>query len=71
MRSITPPVKELKAFKKVFLKKGQTKAVTFKLDINDLKFYKNNLEYVYEPGEFEYFISDSSDRKFTNRFTVK
>ncbi|QIW10182.1 beta-glucosidase BglX [Francisella sp. LA112445] len=71
VRSITPPVKELKAFKKVFLKKGQTKTVTFELDVNDLKFYNNDLKYVYEPGEFEYFISDSSDGKFTNTFTVK
>ncbi|AIT08702.1 beta-D-glucoside glucohydrolase [Candidatus Francisella endociliophora] len=71
VRSITPPVKELKKFKKVFLKKGQTKTVTFKLDINDLKFYNNDLNYVYEPGEFEFFVNDSSDGKFTNKFTVK
>ncbi|RUS69023.1 hypothetical protein EGW08_023216, partial [Elysia chlorotica] len=41
VRSITPPVKELKKFEKVFLKKGETKTVTFTLDINDLKFYNN------------------------------
>ena len=71
VRSITPPVKELKEFKKVFLKKGETKTVKFTLDIDDLKFYNNDLKYTYEAGEFEYFIADSSDGKFTNTFTVK
>ena len=44
VRSITPPVKELKGFKRVFLKKGQTKTVTFTLDVNDLKFYNKDLK---------------------------
>ncbi|MGQ4006426.1 beta-glucosidase BglX [Francisellaceae bacterium CB300] len=71
VRSITPSVKELKKFKKVFLKKGETKTVEFTLDIDDLKFYNNDLKYTYEAGEFEYFIANSSDGKFTNTFTAK
>lgn len=70
VRSVTPPVKELKKFKKVFLKKGETKTVSFTLDVNDLKFYNNDLKYTYEPGEFEYFIGDSSNEKFTNSFII-
>ncbi len=53
------------------MKKVETKTVEFTLDIDDLKFYNNDLKYTYEAGEFEYFIADSSDGKFTNTFTVK
>lgn len=70
VRSITPPVKELKKFKKVFIKKGETKTITFHLDTSDLMFYNKDLKYVYEPGEFEFFVNDSSDGNFTNDFTV-
>ncbi|APC96766.1 beta-glucosidase BglX [Francisella frigiditurris] len=70
VRSITPPVKELKGFKKIFLKKGETKTVKFVISPEDLKFYNNDLEFVYEPGEFELFVSDSSDHKFTNTFSL-
>ncbi|MFI2743287.1 beta-glucosidase BglX [Zhouia sp. PK063] len=71
VRSITPPVEELKGFQKIFLKKGETKTVTFKIAVNDLKFYNKDLDFVYEPGEFEFFVSDSSTGTFTNTFTVK
>lgn len=70
VRSITPPVKELKGFKKIFLRKGETKTVKFVITPEDLKFYNNDLEFVYEPGEFELFVSDSSDHKFTNTFSL-
>ncbi|HTQ27211.1 MAG TPA: beta-glucosidase BglX, partial [Puia sp.] len=48
--SITQPVKELKAFKKVFLKKGESKEISFTLGVDDLRFYNKDLQYVYEPG---------------------
>ena len=38
--SVTRPIKELKGFQKVEIKKGETKTVTFKLSVDDLKFYK-------------------------------
>ncbi|WP_339647724.1 beta-glucosidase BglX [uncultured Salegentibacter sp.] len=71
VRSITPPMKELKAFKKISLKKGETKEVSFELTAEDLKFYNADLEFVVEPGEFEFFVAGSSDHKFTNEFTVE
>ena len=64
-------VQELKKIKKVFLKKGKSKTIEFTLDIDDLKFYNNNLRYGYEAGDFEYFVSDRSIGKFTNTFIVK
>lgn len=58
--SITRPVKELKAFQKVFLKAGETKQVNFKLSVEDLKFYNSNLDFVAEPGDFKVFVGNSS-----------
>src|SRR5690606_41171004 len=44
VRSITPPIRELKGFQKVFLKKGESKIVTLVLGPDDLKFYNGRLE---------------------------
>lgn len=71
VRSITPPVKELKAFKKIMLKKGESKTVTFTVTAEDLKFYNSQLKYVFEPGEFEFFVAGSSDSDFDGSFTLK
>ena len=71
VRSITPPVKELKGFQKISLKKGESKTVTFKITPEDLKFYNSQLEYVFEPGEFEFFIAGTSDAEFDGSFTLK
>lgn len=68
--SIARPVKELKSYKKVWLEAGETKELAFELDIDELGFYNQELEYVTESGEFELFIChDSSESKFVT-FTV-
>lgn len=60
----TRPVKELKDFQKILIKKGETREVTFSIDIEDLKFYNYNLNYVAEPGDFKVFVGgNSSDVK--------
>ncbi|NGM63747.1 beta-glucosidase BglX [Sphingobacterium sp. SGR-19] len=65
--SVTRPVKELKGFQKIFLKKGESRDVVFEIDVEDLKFYNNALEFVAEPGDFKLFIgTNSSDVKETN-----
>ncbi|WP_242918604.1 beta-glucosidase BglX [Pontibacter liquoris] len=58
--SITRPVKELKGFQKIALKKGETKTITFNISPDDLKFYNNDLEYVLEPGDFKVFVGTNS-----------
>lgn len=58
--SVTRPVKELKGFQKVFLKKGESREIAFEISIEDLKFYNNNLEFVAEPGDFKLFIGTNS-----------
>ena len=59
--SIARPVKELKKFQKIFLKKGESKEVQFQLDSNDLKFYNSQLKWVIEPGKFNLFIGTNSN----------
>jgi beta-glucosidase len=68
--SITRPVKELKGFKKVFLKKGESREVKFELSIEDLKFYNSNLEFVAEPGAFKLFIGGNSRDVKETEFTL-
>ncbi|HEY4876399.1 MAG TPA: beta-glucosidase BglX, partial [Puia sp.] len=58
--TITQPVKELKGFFKVWLKKSESKDVTFTLTIDDLKFYDSNLNLIYEPGDFKVFVGGNS-----------
>ncbi|PKP44232.1 MAG: beta-glucosidase BglX [Bacteroidetes bacterium HGW-Bacteroidetes-13] len=69
--AITRPVKELKGFKKVLMKKGKTATVDFTLTVDDLKYYHPDLSFTYDPGEFEFFIGTSSNQDFTGRFIVK
>jgi beta-glucosidase len=56
----TRPVKELKGFQKVLLKKGETKTISFKITPNDLKFYNYDLKYDWEPGEFVIMVGGNS-----------
>ena len=50
--SISRSVKELKHFKKISLKAGEQKEVSFDITTNDLKFYNTKLNFDWEPGEF-------------------
>jgi beta-glucosidase len=58
--SVVRPVKELKGFQKIFLKKGEGRQVSFTIDVNKLKFYNSELRYIYEPGDFKIYIGGSS-----------
>ena len=58
--TITRPVKELKGFKKIFLKAGESKTVSFSISAQDLKFYNSDLKFVAEPGDFKVFIGGNS-----------
>jgi beta-glucosidase len=56
--SITPNMKRLRAFKKIFLKAGEQQTVTFTIDKSDLAFVNAELKTVTEPGEFDLMIGD-------------
>ena len=61
--SITRPVKELKGFQRIHLKKGESREVTFEIADDLLKFYNSSLDYVLEPGDFEIMIGPDSSLK--------
>jgi beta-glucosidase len=68
--SITRPVKELKGFEKIELKAGESKTVNFKITPELLKFYNYDLEYVFEPGDFNVMIGGNSADVKTAKFTL-
>ena len=68
--SVTRPVKQLKGFQKIFLKKGETKTVTFKLTVEDLKFYNYDLDFVAESGDFEVFVGTNSNETLKTKFEL-
>lgn len=61
----------IKGFQKIFLKKGEAKTVTFYITTNDLKFCNNNLQWVYEPGDFTVFVGGSSADTKAASFAVE
>ena len=51
--SVMRPVKELKGFKKVFLKPGESRRITLDIPVSSLAFYSQaQSQFVVEPGEF-------------------
>jgi beta-glucosidase len=71
--SLPRPVKELKGFKKIFLKAGEEQTVTFTIDQTALSFYDDAKGvWTAEPGEFEALIgSSSADIRDTVTFYLK
>ena len=61
--SVTRAVKELKGYKRVALKAGETKTVSFSIDAESLAFYDINMDYCVEPGTFSIMTGSSSNTK--------
>lgn len=59
--SLERPVKELKGFKKIYLKPGESKRVTFTLYPEQLAFYDEFMRFIVEKGVFEVMIGSSSE----------
>lgn len=68
--SISRPVRELKGFKRIHLKAGESKEVSFDITSDLLKFYDVNLKEVLEPGQFDLMIGTSSLNNKSTLFTV-
>lgn len=71
--SLPRPLKELKGFKKVNIKPGETTQVSFTITPDDLKFFDDRQHaWVAEPGKFKALIGTSSaDIKTEVQFTLK
>lgn len=68
--SLTRPVKELKAYRKILLQPGEEQEVSFGISPEMLAYWYNG-EWITEPGEFEIFIGTNIDNVLgcTIRFT--
>ncbi|AZB29282.1 beta-glucosidase BglX [Chryseobacterium balustinum] len=64
---VVRPVKELKGFQKVFIKKGESKIINFILTPENLKFYDDELNYDWEAGKFDIMVGTDSQNVQTKR----
>lgn len=58
--SVTRPVKELKGFRKLMIKAGESQKVSFTISQADLAFYTKDMTFKAEPGEFKVFVGTNS-----------
>ena len=59
--SVKRPLKELKGFERIHLKKGETKTVEFNLPVSELKFWNSGINsWQVEPGIFKLSVGGSS-----------
>ncbi|WP_204601957.1 beta-glucosidase BglX [Paremcibacter congregatus] len=68
--SVTRPVKELKGFQKIHLAVGEHKNVSFKISAKDLSFYRQDMSYGVEAGDFKLYIGTNSMDVKEARFTL-
>jgi beta-glucosidase len=69
--SVVRPVKELKAFQKIYLKKGESREVGFNIDPGKLRFYNSELKFAAEPGDFKVYVGGNSRDVKEAGFTLK
>ena len=69
--SVSRPVKELKGFERISLKKGESRTVSFDVTADLLKFYNNELKWICEPGEFELMVGGNSRDVQTRMFSLQ
>ncbi len=69
--SATRPVKEMKGFRKVTLKPGESTTVAFDITPDLLKFYDVNMRYVVEPGDFTLMVGSSSRDEDLKKLTLQ
>ncbi|GAA4965605.1 beta-glucosidase BglX [Algibacter aquimarinus] len=69
--SIVRPVKQLKGFELIKLKKGETKTVKFTLTDAELGFFNNKGEYLVESGIFNIMVGGQSDKGLKDKFELE
>jgi beta-glucosidase len=68
--SVTTPGKSLKGFHRVFLKRGETRKVTFDLTPDELSIWNREMKRVVERGEFEVMVGGNSTDLIRTKFVV-
>lgn len=69
--SVTTPKKTLKGFKRIWIKKGETKKVIFELTPAELSIWNREMQRLVEPGDFEVMIGGNSVDLIKTTFVVK
>jgi beta-glucosidase len=70
LASVSRPVKELKGFQKVLLQPGESRTISFEIREEALRFYRLDMTYGSEPGDFDVFIGGDSDTTSSVRFRL-
>ncbi len=70
VRSVTPPVRELKGFERITLGPGETRTVSFSLSTDALRFWGPDEAWTVEPGWFTVYVGPSSVGGREARFEV-
>lgn len=68
--SVTRPVKELKGFKKIMLKRGEEKTIQFAISEKDLRFTAADMKFKSEPGMFKVFMGTNSVDVLESQFEL-
>jgi beta-glucosidase len=69
--SVTRPVRELKGFQKISLAAGEARDVEFKLSSADLAFWRADLTFGAEPGEFDLFVGPNATAGLAASFVLE
>lgn len=69
--SLTRPVKELKAFRKIRLEAGESQLISFRLSEEDLAYHWSRERFEAEPGQFELYIGGNSQEVLQTAFTFR
>jgi len=69
--SVTRPIKQLAGFKRLSLQAGESRHITFRVDVSQLAFYDREMRFVVEPGDVNVYIgSSSADIRLTGSFRI-
>ena len=68
--SVTRPVRELKAFRRVHLQAGERQTVTFPLNSDAVGAYNEQMQWTTEAGRFQVWIAPDSARGLSGEFLV-
>jgi beta-glucosidase len=67
---VTRPIKELKGFKKVRIKKGESVKVSFILKMDELSYYHQNMSYNYDGGDYDLYFGTNSSEGLSISFRI-
>ena len=69
--STTRPVRELKGFKRVNLKAGESTEIEFVITPEDMAFCREDMKFAQESGDFKIWVGNTSQATLEGKFTVK